>query len=78
MRCRRSYRSRSISVALRRGSLTAACAMLTLLAGSDESRFVCQHHRLDSVAEAELGKDPCDVGPDDRLGHDQLLGDLGV
>lgn len=49
-----------------------------LLAGGDESGFVCEHNGLDSVAEAELGKDPRDVGSHGRLGHDQLLGDLGV
>ena len=37
-----------------------------------EARLVGQHHRLDAVAQAELGEYPGDVGLDGGVRHDQL------
>jgi hypothetical protein len=31
-------------------------------AGNDDSRLVGQDHRLDAIAQSELGEDPADVG----------------
>jgi hypothetical protein len=46
--------------------------------GSHEARLVRIHHGLDSVAQAELGKDVRDVRLDGRLRHEQVRSDLAV
>src|SRR4051794_18942911 len=48
------------------------------LARRDHSGLVREHHGLDAVAETELHQDPRDVRLHRRLGHEQLLGDLGI
>lgn len=55
------------------GAAAAGSALLT-----SETAYVGENHCLDSVAEAELGQDACDVGLDRGLAEVQLGADLGI
>jgi|SRR5215207_6045267 hypothetical protein len=48
------------------------------LARSDEAGLVGQHNRLHPVPQAKLRKDAPHMGPNCRLGHVELTGDLRV
>src|SRR5579884_130930 len=56
----------------------ASSVRLISAAGRDQARLVGEDHRLDAVAQAELGQEVGDVGLDRRLADVEALGDLGV
>jgi hypothetical protein len=49
-----------------------------VVAGADQTGFVCEDHGLDSVAEAEFGEDVGDVCPYCRFAEEESGGNFGV
>src|SRR4029079_14026497 len=62
-------------VPLQGGQPSDSCLAFACL---HETALVCQHDRLHTVAEAQLGEHPAEMGLHGRLAQPQLPGDLGV